>query len=496
MRRTAGIGFDAVIVCASSQTSQPMELALRTVRSRGRIVVVGMIRVSIDWEEAYKKEVRIMVSRAYGPGSYDPLYEQGGIDYPIDYVRWTENRNMAEFMRLIQTGSVSAEKMITHEYPVEKAPEAYRELAQRDGRMIGAVLRYREQGDDPGGRGRIPVSNQAGKSAAMPSSSALRVGVIGLGNIATWVHLPNIRRHPDLVLHGVCTTKGYRAKHLGKRFRSAYCTTDFQEIIRDPKIDLVFICTRNNTHAKIALEALKAGKHVFLEKPAALTREECLRLCDAVNGTGLAFMVNYNRRFSSMYAEAREYFRERNPKLISVRMNSPDMKGDYWMMNPEEGGGAILGEACHFFDLMSWYAACAPVSIYADHLGDARDLQASRNNLACSVTFGNGSIGNLVYMTVGSAESGSERVEVSAGGHSARVEDASRLEIWNGSSVRRKKSFRPDKGYYGTLEYFVQGIASGKSFLEEARSGSLATLCALAALKSAESHSPERIETV
>lgn len=493
LSRTGGIGFDSVIVCASSRSAAPVEQAVRTTRSRGRIVVVGMVAMTVSWEEAYKKEIRIMVSRAYGPGSYDPLYEKDGIDYPIDYVRWTENRNMVEFMRLIESSLVGTDRILTHEFKVQDAPEAYRMLAEGETKIVGAVLSYGEPDEQPKAAGtKIEIATP--KAAARPKTDRMRVGLIGLGNIATWVHLPNVGKHPNLELRGVCTPKGYRAKHLGRRFKSRYCTTDYREIISDPGIDIVFICTRNNTHARIALEALNAGKHVFIEKPAAMTREDCLRLCKAVEKTGLGFAVNYNRRFSPMYGIVREHFKNVHPKVISMRMNSPDMRGNYWMMDPEEGGGAILGEACHFFDLIRWYAGSDPSTVYADGLKDGADGQVRGNNLVCSITFENGSIAGLLYETVGSRDLGSERLEISAAGKSAVVEDIRAMRIYDGMAGIKRSKFRPEKGYYEILDDFVRGIRAGRSFMEEALNGAKATLCALTALKSAESHVPEPVE--
>lgn len=493
LSRTGGIGFDSVVVCASGRSPAPMGLAVATTRSRGRIIVVGMVRLEVSWEEAYRKEIRIIVSRAYGPGSYDPLYEKHGVDYPIDYVRWTENRNMVEFMRLIECRLVDTDRILTHEFRIRDAAEAYRLLAQGTGKIVGAVLSYdgcREE--TTAGKTRIAVASRS--RAERPTGDRMRVGLIGLGNIASWVHLPNVRRHPELDLQGVCTPKGYRAKHFGRRFKSGYCTTDYRQILDDPDIDIVLICTRNNTHARMALEALEAGKHVFLEKPAAMTREECLRLCEAVEKTGLGFAVNFNRRFSPMYGMVREHFKDLGPRMISMRMNSPDMRGDYWMMDPEEGGGPILGEACHFFDLMRWLAGSDPLTVYADGLKGDADRRLGAGNLVCSVTFGNGSSGSLLYETVGSRDLGSERLEISAAGKSAVVEDMTAMRIYDGLSGVRRRKLRPEKGYYETLDDFVRAIKEGRSCTEEALNGAKATLCALAALKSVESRVPEPIE--
>jgi len=324
----------------------------------------------------------------------------------------------------------------------------------------------------------------------------LRVGVIGLGNIARWVHLPHVRKHPKLSLRGVCTHKGYAAKHLGIRFGSNYCSTNYRQIIEDPDIDLVMICTRNNLHASMAMEALKAGKHVFLEKPMAMTQEDCITLIQIVRRSGKGFIVNFNRRYSPMYKEVKANFMNKGPKLISIRVNSPDMTNSYWMMDPIEGGGAVLGEGCHFFDLMAWLTDSEPVSIFARNLALPQNKTMSQNNLACTISFQDGSVGAFVYGTIGHPSFRSERVEISAGGTTAVIDDFTRLWMWDSSLFKRKKKrhLRADKGYYQLLDTFVDGVFEGQSFEKEAIAGARATMCALAALKSLETGRPEKID--
>lgn len=377
---TGGQGVDAVIVCASSKTSEPLEMALDIARSRARVVIVGSVKMEMNRETVYRKELRFMVSRAYGPGSYDPAYEKKGIDYPIDYVRWTENRNMEAFLRLLKEGRVQTRHIITHEFPIQEAPVAFQRLASGEAGILGAVLRYPDSGRIEKPK-ETKISLIASSKKNAPERDQLRVGIIGLGNIARWVHLPNVSKHPKLVLRGVCTPKGYSAKHLGARFRSEYCSTDYKEVIEDSNIDVVMICTRHDLHASISIEALNAGKHVFVEKPMAMTKEDCANLVKAVRETRLGFMVNFNRRYSPMYQSAKLATSGKGPKLMSIRMNSPDMTASSWVMDPVEGGGAILGEGCHFFDLMAWFTDSKPVSIFANNLVMPQDALTGKNNV-------------------------------------------------------------------------------------------------------------------
>ncbi|MDD5232435.1 MAG: bi-domain-containing oxidoreductase [Syntrophales bacterium] len=493
LRRTGGKGADAVIVCASSRTSRPLETAMDIARSRARIVVVGMIRMEMSWEKAFRKELKVLVSRAYGPGSYDAEYEKRGIDYPIDYVRWTENRNMNEFLRLLKERRIDTERIISHEFPFRDAPEAFRMISAGDSRIVGAVLRHPERVG--AGEEKNPESVPVPAGKAKTNRSRLKVGVIGIGNIARWVHLPNVKRHPDLELSAVCTNKGYRARYFGDRYHSRYCATDYRRILDDREIDMVIVCTRHDSHARIAGEALQSGKHVFLEKPMAMTVEDCRMLVRAARDSGLGLQVNFNRRFSPLHCMAREAVSGKEPKLISIRMNSPDMTESYWMTDEKEGGGAVLGEGCHFFDLMAWYAGSEPVSIFARSVREPDSPVISRSNIACTVSFENGSVGSLVYQTIGGRGLGPERTEISACGCTVVVDDFRRICVWNGIShaPHRKWKFRSEKGHYENLDSFIKKIRSGAGFDEEAAAGARATICALSALESVRTELPVRI---
>jgi len=260
----------------------------------------------------------------------------------------------------------------------------------------------------------------------------------------------------------------------------------------------VIISTRHDSHAKIALEALDAGKHIFVEKPMAINVEDCERIVKKVKETGLGFMVNFNRRYTSMYSDAKAAISGLGPKIITIRMNSPDMKGEYWMMDPEEGGGAVLGEGCHFFDLMTWLTDSDPLSVFARNLRMPQNNQIGKNNIGCTISFEDGSVGNFIYTTLGHRGLGSERVEITVTGASAVIEDMRRLCIWKGSSsiTTKRKHYRAEKGYYEILNSFVKGVTQGRDFYSDAIDGAKATLTALAALRSLETGLPEKVATI
>ncbi len=467
-----GLGADCVIIAAAAKSDAPALQALEMCRDRGRIVVVGAVTLSFPWERMYLKEIQLFMSRAYGPGSYDPEYEKRGHDYPISYVRWTEKRNMQEFARLAAEGRVALDPLITHRFPVEEAPRAYDSLFDPAAASLAVLLRYPESAMKPEPRTRIEVAPAPAKTGE------IGVALAGAGNLARWAHLPNLARIPDVRLRAVYSSSGARGKSYAKRFGANYCTTEYEKILADPSIDAVVITSRNERHAGEAEAALRAGKHVFVEKPMALTEEECHRLMDASRETGRAMTVGFNRRFAAYYVEMKRLMARRaGPAVVNCRIDSPGISGSYWMADPVSGG-AVLGEACHFADLMFWLLDSEPVEVAAF------PLPASENNLTATLRFADGSIGNLTYATVGTRTSGGERVEVFAPGLAAWTEDFKRLTV-AGSIRRTHSSWWPEKGYAALMRDFVDAIRGGRAPAVTVRDGARATVCCLRMLESA-----------
>jgi predicted dehydrogenase/threonine dehydrogenase-like Zn-dependent dehydrogenase len=488
---TGGRGADCVIVAAAAKSSAPCLQALEMCADRGRLVVVGAVPLDFPWHEMYLKEIRLFMSRAYGPGSYDPAYERQAQDYPISYVRWTENRNMAEFLRLLSAGRVSVRPLVTHQFAIDDAGDAYRTILDPASRSLAVLLKY-PAADRPRSipfmpRRRIDVTPRP------HGANVLRVGLVGAGNLARWVHLPIVQKNTGLELRAVCSASGARGLSYARRFGAWYCCTEYEEMLRDPDVDLVFIATRNQHHAAQALTALDAGKHVFVEKPMALTADECRLLEQAVQRTGGQLTVGFNRRFSPFYVEQKRRLQGRTvPVVVNCRVNSPGISGAYWMADPAIGG-AILGEACHFVDLMSWLLDSEPVAVSAFTLPTDRPHPVGQNNLVASFRFADGSIGSLTYCTVGSRTSGGERVEIFAEGVGVTVEDFTRLDVRAGTR-RTRSRWWPDKGYAGLVDAFVEAIRNGTAPPVSARDGSRATIGCLAMLDSARRLSPVVIE--
>jgi predicted dehydrogenase/threonine dehydrogenase-like Zn-dependent dehydrogenase len=482
---TNGRGADVVIVAAAAKSPAPAQQALDICRDRGRIVIVGAVEINLPWQEMYLKEIQLFMSRAYGPGSYDPAYESKGQDYPVTYVRWTENRNMEEFLRLCATGKVNLDPLISHRFALEEAPSAYQTIMNPAAGSLAVLLRYpaaaektppHSSAEVPAPVRRVPVStaNQRG----------LGIALVGASNIAKWAHLPALKKTSGVYLRAVVSNSGARGKSYAERFGASYCCSDYAEALKDPDVAAVIITSRNQNHARDAVAALRAGKQVFVEKPMALTEEECRDVEAAVRETGNVLFVGFNRRFAPVYVQMKQALRGRStPAVIHCRVNSPGISGSFWMADPAIGG-AILGEACHFVDLMYWLLESEPVSVAAWSLPAAMKEPVGENNLAASFRFADGSVGNLTYCTVGSKTSGGERVEAFSSGLGVMAEDFKHFAAKR-QTQRRKSSWFPQKGYDAQMNAFLSAVLHGAPPAVTARDGTRATLGCLRMLESA-----------
>jgi predicted dehydrogenase len=487
---TGGLGADVVFIAAASKSDAPSRLAVELCRDRGRIVVVGAVDMHFPWNDMYLKEIQLFMSRAYGPGSYDPAYEKRGQDYPLPYVRWTENRNMEEFLRLVARGDVQLQPLISHEYTLEQAPTAYRTIMDPAQNSLAVLLRYAAAANPETvvftPRRRVPVKPQP------ISKNELRFALIGAGNLARWSHIPNLQKLAGVRLHAVQSGGGVRAQSYGARYETDYATTEYNQVLEDPNIDAVLITSRNQYHAAQAIDALRAGKHVFVEKPMALTEQECRDVLAAAAESKAQITVGFNRRFAPYYRAMKDQLRGRSgPVVINCRVNSPGISGGYWMADPAIGG-AILGEACHFTDLFYWLLDSEPVSVMAYSLPTGKKDPVGENNLAATFQFADGSIASLAYSTVGSKTSGGERLEVFGQGFGAVTEDFKQLSLRH--KLRRNSSkFWGDKGYKEQMESFVDCIRKGKPQEITALDGARSTLVCRKMLEAARTGVPQAI---
>jgi predicted dehydrogenase/threonine dehydrogenase-like Zn-dependent dehydrogenase len=471
-------GADAVIICAATQSDVPVNQAFQMCRERGRVIIVGDVGMSLERTHFYHKELDLLISRSYGPGRYDPEYEQLGIDYPIGYVRWTENRNMAEFVRLLEDGKLSIAPLVSAEYEVEQAADAYRDLAERSKEILGVVFRYDNK--TVGVDSRIIHL----KRSVEQGKDKLRFAVIGAGSFARAYHIPNLRKIPDCELTAISTSTGVKARQVAQEFDAAYCTTDYRDVLADKDIDAVLIATRHHLHAEMAIAAARSGKHIFIEKPLALTLEDCQKVCEAVADAGVLLTVGFNRRFASLVRELKQILNGiPGPKMLTYRVNAGHLPPDHWTLDASQGGGRIIGEGCHFFDLLYYLTGAEPIRTGAS-LALAPEGQAKDpSNMSASITFADGSVGTLLYTAIGHKDLPKERLEVFAGGKAFTLDDFNTLEVY-GMQHQKSSATQGDKGHAQLLHHFCDAVR-GKTALEiTAQDGLRATLCALKALES------------
>lgn len=480
---TEGRGVDCVIIAAASSSAKPLQEGVLMSRDRGRVVMVGACPIDIPRADMYIKELRFMVSRAYGPGSYDPKYEKQGIDYPISYVRWTENRNMEEFLRLMSVGKVNVKPLISHEFALDDAQKAYETIMKDKGRSsLAVVLKYPSAGTDNALEAYKPMRKIVVHSQPI-NKNEIKFALLGAGNLAKWAHLPAIQKIKNARLRAVCSNSGARGKSYALRFNANYATSDFDVILNDKEIDAILITSRHKEHAKQAIAALNAGKHVFIEKPMAITIEECRSIYNAVQSSGKRLMVGFNRRFAPYYVEMKNLLKGRtSPLVLSILMNSPGIENG-WAAEAGQGG-VILGEGCHFIDLMYWLTESEPVAVSAYGFGE--------HNIAATLKLADGSIANFTYTVVGSEASSGEKVEVFAPGVSVLSEDFKRLVIKKKKRDVRSKLFAA-KGYQEQLESFVTSLKNGTETDVTVIDGARATLGCLLMLESVRTGDAQEI---
>jgi polar amino acid transport system substrate-binding protein len=486
---TNGRGVDAVIITASTTSNEPMSIVPGVIRDRGRVVLVGRVGTAFPYMPYSNKELEIRMSRSYGPGRYDPTYEEKGIDYPIGYVPWPERRNMEEFVRLLSEGKLNLEPIITHTFPFEKAKEAYDVvLGKTKEYSVGVLLQYPSTPIKP--ERKITLSTKAPKST---TGKEVRVGFIGAGNFAQALLLPNLKKMEGIIFKGIATGTAANAQRVGERFGFEYCTTDYHDILNDPDIDCVFIATRNNLHAKATIEALKAGKAVFVEKPLALTYEEFEEVVKTVEETGGRVMVGFNRRFSPFIRLLNDEIEETDfPLVFCYRVNAGPLPPDHWVLDKEQGGGRIQAEVCHFVDTLQFLAKSEPAEVHAI---SARGNGITPNdNLTVNLKFKNESIASIVYTGLGDPAFPKERIEVFGGGKVFVISDFNEFLMVSSGKKRRIKKLFQDKGHSQEVQEFISAVKSGGEMPIPFREIALTTLTTLKIEESISKGTPLKIE--
>jgi predicted dehydrogenase/threonine dehydrogenase-like Zn-dependent dehydrogenase len=453
-----GMGCDIILICADTKSNDPVELAGKIARDRARVVAVGAVGMDIPRRTYYHKELQFIVSRSYGPGRYDPLYEEAGIDYPPGYVRWSEGRNLSAFLETLAEGTFDAASLISHRFDIEKAVDAYDLITGKTRQSFLAVLLkyHQEQGASNEGIHAVDLDNRE-----ISTSAQIRLGAVGAGNFATAILFPAIRKVKGVERIGLVTASGLKSAQVGKRFGFRYATTDEQEILHDERVNTVAVLTRHHLHARQVVAALNADKHVFCEKPLALNRDELNEISQALETSNRILTVGFNRRFSPFAVRLKDFLESvREPLVMQYRVNAGYLPLEHWLHDDAQGGGRIVGEACHFIDFLTFLNGSVPVRVTTMGLPDEKRYR--EDNVIIHLEFANGSIGTVSYLAAGDRAFPKERVEIIGGGRVAVLDDFRRLEmVANGRRKVQRAWLRQDKGHRQEWEAFVQALAEG-----------------------------------
>jgi len=453
-----GIGADVTIIAAATKSNDPVDFAGKITRERGKVVIVGLVGMDIPREEYYNKEIELRVSRSYGPGRYDRSYEESGRDYPAPYVRWTENRNMQAFLDLLSMKKISMDPIISHEFPIEQAPDAYDIIEQRKP-YLGIILRYNTDHEI-----EDKIVLKAPESKPSPSGTPV-VGVIGAGIFATSTLLPNLSKISGIKLKGLSAATGISCESVAKKYGFVYCTSDYHKIMEDPEINCVSIVTRNSLHAPMVIEALKHGKNVLVEKPLALNEEELNAVRAAWEEYGGLVMVGFNRRYSELGTKLRDFFKKRSQPMVALyRVNAESIPKDHWIYDNSEGGSRIITECCHFIDFLQYIIGSSPTEVYARKIEPEIKSPEDNENVSITISFEDGSIGTIIYTTHGDNSLSKERAEFFADGMAGVITDFKQLELVKGGKKEKiVKRMVTEKGHKKEFEKFFEMVKKGSS---------------------------------
>ena len=482
---TAQRGFDVILICADTPSNDPVELAGIIARDRARVVATGAVGLTIPRKIYYEKEISFINSRSYGPGRYDPNYEENGQDYPLGYIRWTEGRNFEAVVDLMSKDKLKVKPLITHRFPIEQATQAYDVITgKKKEPFVGVLLTYPETGevsaDSTVVRFNVPT---------LKRSNVVTLGVLGAGLFANAVLLPSIRKAGDIELVGIASSGGLHAQHTGKKFGFQYATSDDDEILNDPNVNTVAVLTRHDSHADLVIKALKAGKHVFVEKPLAIHPKQLEQINQLlVSNLQSLLTVGFNRRFAPLAQQLQSQVSSLNePKYIHYRINAGPIPLNHWTQDPEIGGGRIIGEACHFIDFITFLVGAPPSSVIAHALPDQGKYR--EDNLSMTFTFPDGSIGVVDYLANGDKSFPKERLEVFCGGQVAVLDDFVSLQITRAGKMKEEKGTQ-DKGWVNEWKVFAGAIREGSQPpipYEQLIGVTQATFAALESLRTAKS---------
>jgi len=451
---TSNRGFDSIIICADTSSNDPVELAGVIARDRAKVVATGAVGLNFPRKVYYEKEIAFINSRSYGPGRYDLNYEENGQDYPIGYVRWTEGRNFQAVVDLMASGKLNVSPLISHRFNIEEGVKAYEVITgKKKEPFLGVLLTYPE-------RKMKEERKVEFLSIVRGQSSVVKLGVLGAGLFANSTLLPILKSNKDFELVGIASSGGLHAQHSGKKFGFQYATSFEDEIINDPKINTVAILTRHDTHADLIVKALKAGKNVFVEKPLAITPEQLKKIEKQLSITNYQLLVGFNRRFSPFAQSLKSQISNLpEPKHLHYRVNAGFIPANHWTQDEAIGGGRIIGEACHFIDLITYLVGALPVKVSAHALPN--NGKYKEDNVSMTFTFADGSIGVVDYLANGDKSMPKERLEVFCGGMVAVLDDyVSLTTVKDGR--KKEERIAQDKGWRAEMAAFADSVKAGK----------------------------------
>jgi len=507
---TGGVGVDGVLITASAKGDELMHQAAEASRKRGRIVLVGVVGLNLRRDDFFKKELSFQVSCSYGPGRYDETYEQRGQDYPLPYVRWTEGRNFEAILGALASGALDVGPFITHRFPLSAALEAY-EKVQHDGNALGVVLEYPEAVDaaqsvriSPNGRAAAKHAKN-GRSGAAPGGARAVVGVIGAGGFAVSTILPALAKTGARLRYVAGRTNGAAVAHTARKFGAEQAVTDTRLLLDDPEVNVVFVVTSHNTHARFVVEALQAGKHVFVEKPLCLTEAELEEIQQVYAGLDPTrqplLMVGFNRRFSPHVVKMKQLLAGRSePLSMSMTVNAGAIPPDHWTQDPEVGGGRIIGEGCHFIDLLSHLAGAPVLRVASMMVGEGPAVREDKT--AILLGFADGSVGTLQYFANGAKSYPKETLEVFSEGRVLRLNNFRETRGFGFKGFKKLKTWRQDKGHTAEITAFIAAVEQGGAPLipvEEIINVTRASFAAVAAARGGtvleiSTETPEAVE--
>ncbi len=455
---TSGQGFDVVMVCAATQSSGPINLAAQMARSKGKIVIVGRVGMEIERKDYYQKELDLVMTRSLGPGRYDPVYEEKGVDYPLEYVRWTLNRNMSSFLSLLDSKQVNVSSLVGGDFPIDKAPEAYSSLDKLS--KVALVLKYESSQslEEPRPLPRTLPSRKA-------ASGAIKTALVGPGNFAKETLIPILRKNNDFRLGWVVSSSPVHAVQISKRYGFENYTCDYGQVLSDPETQLVVIASPNNLHYSMVMQAIKAGKTVFVEKPLCLTRDELEEIKKAQAQSGVPVFVGFNRRYSPLVLKIKEVMSKLDgPFMMTFRANVGFIPTSRWVQDLEIGGGRVLAECCHFFDLFNFLLGQSknPEVIQVSSTDVNGSSSVAKDNVAATLKYSDGSVATLVYVALGHKQMDRERLEVFGQGVSMVLDDFRSLHVYSDSPLKMELR-RQDKGWrseFAELAKFMRGEKS------------------------------------